>query len=44
VSYLNFNALLLWYKPLRVDDKFDAVIDLPFLGIDNPPFTRFKNE
>src|SRR5690606_23135379 len=41
---INFNALLLWYKPLRIDDKFNSFTGVPIIGIDNPPFTRFKNE
>ena len=41
---VNFNALLLWYKPLRIDDKFNGLSDIPLAGIDNPPFTRFLND
>ncbi len=41
---MNFNALLLWYKPLRIDEKFNGLSSIPFAGIDNPPFTRFLND
>ncbi len=43
-SLINFNSLILWYKPLSSDDKFKNLIGTPFLGIDNPPFTRFMND
>ena len=42
--FWNFNTMVLWYKPLRIDDKFNAATDIPFADIDNPPFTRFMND
>jgi hypothetical protein len=42
-SGVNFNALVLWYKPLRIDDKFNDFTGIPIIDIENPPFTRFIN-
>lgn len=41
---VNFNAMMLWYKPLSIDKKFNGLADIPVIGIDTPPFTRFIND